>query len=138
MGFFSWKTSNSNRSIANKYSRRSTFTVLMISDKGTVYEESDYEGYGVFGKKDFFQLVAEMNECPGLTGNVDNDRQIGIDLFYDNNSGGDSVIALKNGVKTPVLVEKSQIREDLLDNPIEIYMTSKPSEQCEYQGFFYD
>lgn len=40
MGFFSWKTSNNNKSIANKYSNRDTFAVKLIDDRGNEYHES--------------------------------------------------------------------------------------------------
>lgn len=31
MGFFSWKTQDTNKSIANRYSNRPTFTVYMVN-----------------------------------------------------------------------------------------------------------
>jgi len=34
MGFFSWKTMDTDRSIANKYSNTSTFKVDMMDNKG--------------------------------------------------------------------------------------------------------
>jgi hypothetical protein len=33
----------------------------LIDNKGNVYTEEQYEGYGEFGKKDIFILFAEMN-----------------------------------------------------------------------------
>lgn len=62
MGFFSWKTSDTKKSIANTYSGRKTFTVYMITENGLVFTENDYEGYGVFGGKDIYELIAEMNK----------------------------------------------------------------------------
>ena len=50
------------------------FTVYMIDNKGNKWQESNYNGYGEFGGKDFFELLAEMN---GLT-----TRDEGIDLAY--------------------------------------------------------
>jgi len=61
MGFFSWKTQDTGRSIANKYSNRSTFSVRMTDNSGNEWIEDDYEGYGEFGGKDFYELLAEMN-----------------------------------------------------------------------------
>jgi hypothetical protein len=55
MGFFSWMTQDTDKSIANNYSGRDTFPVDMIDDKGNVYHEDSYEGYGVFGGKDYLQ-----------------------------------------------------------------------------------
>ena len=46
----------------------------MIDNEGNVWTEESYEGYGVFGGKDFYELVAEMN-C------FESDRDIGIDIY---------------------------------------------------------
>jgi hypothetical protein len=63
MGFFSWKTQDTDKSISNAYSNRSTFRVQMIDDKGNIWTEDNYDGYGVFGGKDYYELLAEMNGC---------------------------------------------------------------------------
>jgi len=47
MGFFSWKTMDTDTSISNNYSSRGALKVDMLDDKGNVWTESDYEGYGV-------------------------------------------------------------------------------------------
>jgi hypothetical protein len=81
MGFFSWVTSDTNKSIANTYSKRKTFTVHMITEDGQVFTEKDYEGYGVFGGKDIYELIADMNGlCPG--GDTDQKRYAAIDLLF--------------------------------------------------------
>jgi hypothetical protein len=77
MGFFSWFTSDTEKSIANKYSNRETFPVYMITEDGQVFYEEDYDGYGVFGEKDIFVLAAEMN---GYKGNDDEETRT---LFFD-------------------------------------------------------
>ena len=92
MGFFSWKTSDTGRSIANEYQdAREVFTVFMHDDKGKVWIEESYGGYGVFGGKDYYELLAEMNgftpddvEALDREGiNVYNDfRGIGISLQF--------------------------------------------------------
>lgn len=62
MGFFSWQTQDTGRSISNKFSDRGTFTVYMVNPKtDEVYKEDNYEGYGVFGGKSFNDLLCEMN-----------------------------------------------------------------------------
>lgn len=80
MGFFSFITQDTNKSIPNKHSNRKTFPVKMIDNKGNEYVEENYDGYGVFGGKDYFELVAEMN---GYT-EEDDKRSIGIcfDALY--------------------------------------------------------
>ncbi len=121
MGFFSWKTMDTDRSIANNYSNRSTFKVDMLDDKGNVWTETDYDGYGVFGGKDYYELLAEMN---GLTGDGTEDlRMKGIDLAFKDSPNGDNP-----EVKFPNLVEMA---EGWKYDPI-------GPESCEFQGFFYD
>ena len=115
MGFFSWITQDTNRSIANNYSTRSTFPVTMTDNKGNKWHEKDYEGYGIFGGKDFYQLVAEMNNLEGLTGDVENDRGLGIDLWFS---------------------DKPYISPNLTENSRWTWGNNKP-EECDDQGFFY-
>jgi len=81
MGQFSWITQDTIESIRNNVTGKKA-RAFMWDNKGNFWEERQYEGYGVFGGKDFFQLVAEMNNLEGLTGNADKDRNLGIDLVY--------------------------------------------------------
>lgn len=74
MGFFSWITSDTNKSIANNCSARTVFTVHMITEDGQVFTEDDYEGYGEFGGKDIYELIAEIN---GLKS-----REAAVELVY--------------------------------------------------------
>ncbi len=123
MGFFSWQTQDTNKSIANKYSKRDTFPVTMIDDKGNMFHEPNYDGYGVFGGKDFYVLMAEMN---GIQGDNDEElRQTAISLSFSENG-----IIDENGevVKYPNLVE----------NPDGWTYTPSEPENCDFQGFFYD
>jgi len=108
MGFFSWKTQDTNRSIPNCYSDRETFSVTMTDNKGNKWHEDAYEGYGEFGGKDFYELLAEMN---GLKP----DRDKGITLAF---SG------------------KPFISPNLSEDPNWEWKNKEP-ENCEYQGFFY-
>ena len=93
MGEFSWFTQNTNKQIGNMHSN--TIEVDMIDNIGNTYYEDNYEGYGVFGGKDFFELLAEMNGY-----NEDNKktyarynnalnfrelRSVGIDMYFDPN-----------------------------------------------------
>lgn len=74
MGFFSYLTSDTQRSIPNIYSGIPTFTVYMITEDGQVFTENAYDGYGVFGGKDFFTLAAELNGLKGETEDKTRDR----------------------------------------------------------------
>lgn len=114
MGFFSWITQDTGRSICNTYSDRPTFKVIMLDNKGNKYVEENYEGYGVFGGKDFYELLAEMN---GLS-----TRDDGIDLCFMDNPSGDNT----PGVLYPNLVE-SEDWEWCNFGPV----------SCSDQGYFY-
>ena len=131
MGFFSWRTQDTDRSIANNYSTRKTFTVVMIDNKGNKWVEQSYEGYGIFGGKDYYELLAEMNgvverDKVELQGEAYTDymRGEGIDLAFKDNPNG---IATK-GVFYPNLIEQADGW---------FYNESGP-DNCEYQGYFYD
>ena len=120
MGFFSWNTCDTGESIANNCSNRPTFTVHMIAPDGRVFTEEDYEGYGEFGGKDFYDLLCELN---GLSA----DRSAGIDLCFKNNPNGDDT----PGVIYPKFVEE-------LEADVVAQYNSLPNpESCEAQGFFY-
>jgi len=128
MGFFSWKTSDTNISIPNNYSNRETFTVHLITKDRQIFTESDYDGYGVFGGKDFYELVAELN---GITeGTTEEKRKKGINICFKDNPSGEF-----NGTfEYPKLVEElpseSNWEQDWEKLPY--------PETCEYQGFFYE
>lgn len=117
MGFFSWKTNDTDRSIANTFAYYpEVFTVYLVDDKGNKWREDDYEGYGVFGGKDYYELLAEMN---GLRGDRDGGlRDGGLHLVF---SSG------RKDLKYPNLVE----------NPDWEWVNQEP-ENCEYQGYFYE
>lgn len=115
MGFFSWKTQDTNRSIANCYSNRPTFPVTMTDDKGNKWTEKEYEGYGEFGGKDYYELMAEMN-------GFGSDRSKGIDLAFDGCSMGES-----KKWKHPNLNEDQNLE----------WRNECPT-GCEAQGYFYE
>jgi len=110
MGFFSWMTQDTDRSIANRWSGRETFPVYMIDDKGNVWHEPYYDGYGVFGGKDYYELLAEMNGLGPY-------RMLGLELAFSKTPK----------VKHPNLVEDAT---NWTYNP-------EGPESCELQGFFY-
>lgn len=113
MGYFSWKTQDTNQSISNRDSVRGALPVYMVNPKtGESYFEPDYDGYGRFGGKDYYELVAELNGKKT--------RQEGIDLeFNDENKE----------VIYPILVQD-------LDG-WEQYKGQKP-DACPDQGYFYE
>lgn len=108
MGFFSWKTQDTDRSIANQFSNRKTFTVFMHDNEGNVYREDNYEGYGDFGGVDYYELVARMN---GLSG-----RDEAVTASCRN----------QPGLLHPNLTQCADW----------IWCNEEP-ENCEFQGYFY-
>ena len=148
MGFFSWRTSCSKRSIPNAHASKETFTVFLKDDKGNIWEEKAYDGYGKFNSKDYHELLDEMNGGIG-------DRQRGIDLQYPpriypkendkcnilqkdgtyrestikeyNEIAKKKLEEMPDPIKFPILVE---------DSSIEWALELKPDD-CEYQGYFY-
>lgn len=108
MGFFSWITQDTKKSIANTYSDKRTFPVTMTDNKGNKWYEPDYDGYGVFGGKDFYELLAEMN-------GLDSDRSAGITLAFS---------------------DKPYISPNLTENPNWQWVNKEP-ENCPDQGYFY-
>lgn len=109
MGMFSWLTSDTEESISNQHSYKGALPVKMLAPDGRVWVEENYEGYGVFGGKDFFALVDELN---GGTG----DRVRGIDIQDLRSTVLPRLVTI--GCKTPY--------ERLDDNL-----------RCPDQGFFY-
>lgn len=83
MGQFSWITQDTNEPIRNNVIGRLA-RAYMHDNKGNVWEELEYEGYGEFGGKDFYILLAEMNNLP-KTESDDDLRSSGIDLYFSGN-----------------------------------------------------
>lgn len=83
-GQFSWMTQDTDEQIGSE--RQNTITVYMYDNKGNSWKEDSYEGYGVFGGMDYYDLVAKMNgyteaDLVGKFKNYDL-RQIGIDIAF--------------------------------------------------------
>jgi len=113
MGFFSFLTNDTEESISNKYSIKPTFTIHMLDNKGNVWTEHNYEGYGVFGGKDIYQLIAEMNNL--------NNRDAAIGSCF-NEEISDTLI-YPNIVRNISKWKKWK---------------NKPLTNCEFQGYFYN
>lgn len=113
MGFFSFKTTDTDESIPNIYSERHPIRVVMKDNKGNHWVEEDYDGYGMFGGKDIYELVAEMN---GKT-----TRDEGITLFFSSQRGEIDKILTPNLLRYGDAEWKDITLKD-----------------CEYQGYFYE
>lgn len=119
MGFFSWRTQDTDKSISNAYSEKGTFPVFMIDDKGNIWYEDEYEGYGEFGGKDYYELLAEMNPEYYEKDKYEDLRDAGIEIAFG---------TYAEDIKHPNLVERVEGWE---------YDSVGP-ESCEFQGYFYD
>ena len=73
-GQFSWMTQDTNTQIGSE--RENTIAVYMFSNKGEKWEEKRYKGYGEFGGKDYYELLAQMNGVENAN------RQDGIDIAF--------------------------------------------------------
>jgi hypothetical protein len=83
MGFFSWNTSDTKKSIANRYSSKETFKVHLITRDGQVYTEDDYEGYGLFGGIDYYEVMAIINGLNKTPLKINEEmRDRGINLMF--------------------------------------------------------
>ena len=147
MGFFSWKTNDTNRSIGNIYGDLTkVITVYMKDNKGNVWEEDAYEGYGEFGGKDFFVLVAEMNglktrdEGILLSSNIITDDSFA-NSFAKNKHKTIRGLGLTPENVTVTLSELEQKRKTSvfpnLVQDINMEWKNEEPKTCQYQGFFY-
>jgi hypothetical protein len=74
-GQFSWITQDTEQQIGSERENTLPF-VYMHDNKGNKWLEKNYEGYGVFGDKDYYVLLDQMNGGSG-------DRSKGIKLAFD-------------------------------------------------------
>ena len=74
-GQFSWFTQDTNQQIGSERFNTLPF-VYMHDDKGNKWLEKNYEGYGEFGGKDYYELLDQMNGGIG-------DRNEGIRKAFD-------------------------------------------------------
>jgi len=128
MGFFSWKTSDTNETIWNAYvsSGEMTFTVYMVIADGRTWKEEDYEGYGVFGGKDIYALIAEINGLADSDKDDEYNRHLGLDLVFKDNPRGDIDILEARGFKVPKLFRNKYSKFDEFLAP----------QTCQTQGYF--
>lgn len=115
MGFFSWKTSDTNKSISNKYSDRGALSVYLLCPNGDKIYEDNYEGYGIFGGYDVYELLAKWNK-PEISN--EEARVYGINIAFGN--------------------EPSKYTLKFVENKNLNYEDVQPSERCEYQGYYYE
>jgi len=79
-GQFSWFTQDTNQQIGSE-EENTLPSVYMFDNKGNKWLEKRYEGYGDFGGKDYYELLAQMN------GMANPDRSEGISLAFSGKKG---------------------------------------------------
>jgi hypothetical protein len=109
MGFISFITNDTKRSIPNCYSNYHCFTVYLIDNKGNIWEDNSYGGYGTFMGKDFFVLIAEMNGKKT--------REEGVHIYNHKD-------------------EKTALFPNIVTDRNWNWVNEKPKD-CRYQGYFY-
>ena len=90
-GQFSWMTHDTGNQIGSE--KENTIAVTMFDDKGNKWLERKYDGYGEFGGKDYYELLAQMNGVENA------DRQDGIDIAFGK-------MKIKGDVLFPALIEE--------------------------------
>jgi hypothetical protein len=93
-GQFSWFTQDTDQQIGSE--PENTITVFMHDDKGNIWTEKNYDGYGEFGGMDYYELLDKMNGGRG-------DRGRGIDLAFGSEKVASKVLfpALTTSPKLP-------------------------------------
>jgi hypothetical protein len=79
-GQFSWFTQDTDQQIGSE-PENTLRAVYMFDNKGNKWLEKNYEGYGDFGGKDYYELLAQMN------GMANPDRSEGISLAFSGKKG---------------------------------------------------
>jgi len=108
----------------------------LMSPDGEVYEEKNYEGYGVYGGKDAYALLAQTNveavrewftpDMPNMhdwepTGDNDEDRMLGIDLAMASRKKTHEEIRMM--ILDGITITENNIyhyAKDLIKNPLRI------------------
>ncbi len=119
MGFSSYLTSDTKKSIWNIYTGLSR-TVYMLQPNGLPPIRDDaYQGYMRFGGVDVFEWVARINKLEGLTTDEEY-RDAGLSLLYDKHRSKD------------VYLPRFSFDKDA------VYEALPDAEFCPYQGYFMD
>ncbi len=82
MGQFSWITQDTGEPIRTDSNDQRDGKAYLHDNKGNVWEELNYEGYGEFGGKDFYVLVAEMNRPEEITDDEEKNRDLGLYIAF--------------------------------------------------------
>jgi hypothetical protein len=144
MGFFSWKTADTQESIPVWASSRPTFTVhVQLPDGRETLVEERYDGYGHFNGRDFFGLVIEINDIArprkGREHQFDEKwRTLGISLHYAELDGTTpSLERFSESVKRKCNRIRALKRPRITRYPA-AWTTLPDNQDCPWQGYFYE
>lgn len=127
MGQFSWLCAISGEALVDKWSNvqdKSEHSAYLVTPDATYFEEC-YEGYGVFGGKDVYELLG------------DGDRNEGIDLYYEGEAPFEIKVVLADHYK-------GQTYDELEKSPTDPNQGWKSSrleaedEECEDEEYYED
>jgi hypothetical protein len=143
-GQFSWMTQDTGQQIGSQ--DENMIPVYMFDDKGKYYYENNYDGYGEFGGKDYYDLVAEMNgytadDAEKFGGTFGELRGVGIKLAFGE-------LEPKNGgpVLFPALVTKPDkfnykshnFAVEAETDPNQSWYEPEEDEESDYDSYFGD
>ena len=83
MGIYSWRTSDTNRTIGTCDSGEPMFPCYVICPDDSIIEDTDYAGYGIFGGQDIYTLLAQWNVPEKCTGNTNIDHMLGAAIGFN-------------------------------------------------------
>lgn len=94
MGCFSWFTQDkSHKRIVIGNIKKPIYMIGEVNGQRITHtEENHYDGYGVFGGKDYYEFMAEMNgkTIADFDGDRDKLRYAGIEMAFDGDRFGES------------------------------------------------
>lgn len=134
MGFFSFITGDTGKSISNKHSVRGALPVHMVMPDDTRHGELNYDGYGTFGGVDFHHAVGWLNGIAPKDGDPEQDNGLrcpGIDLYCAWADRDAKRIKGLIGDKTPIFPRFAEGFGGL-------YADLNDPTPCPQQGYFYD
>lgn len=82
MGIFSWIAQDTHVPIYVNGYHNKTQEIYMWDNRGNFWKESCYEGYGMFGGKDYYVLLAEMNQTYDENVTEEQKREDGIGIEF--------------------------------------------------------
>jgi hypothetical protein len=123
-GQFSWFTQDTNQQIGSEDENTLPF-VYMHDDKGNKWLEKRYEGYGVFGGKDYYELLDQMNGGSG-------DRSEGIRLAFDDAAVNAGKILFPALTVSATLPRLHDFTEESPNDPNQSWYTPEEDDDDDY------